>query len=264
MLTQLARTEEPTTRKPLLSATAFAQGNSLPRSDKPRENFAKTAPLPQTEHGGHGTIRPAKLRFAQDALEPHISAETMHYHYDKHYVGYVAKTNALVKGTELASMSLEDIVRQAAWKRRRALLVNSSQAWNHAFFWASLSPDGKNGPDASLASALETSFGSLENFRQKFIDKGMAHVGSGWLWLAWDRHRGLMLCTTDKTIPVWLATDRVPLMVCDLWEHAYYLDWKHDRAGWLTAFIENCVNWQHVSKQLASQFKGMPTWNYPG
>lgn len=259
MLATLERTDEPTTRKPLLSATPFARDKAAPRNTNGRGDSLQHAPLAQTDPGDGGMIRPARLRFAQDALEPHVSAETMHYHYDKHYLGYVAKANALIKGTDLAALPLEDVVRQAAWKRRRALLVNASQAWNHAFFWACLSPDGKQGPDTILASALEKSFGSLENFRQKFIDKGMAHVGSGWLWLVWDKDRGLMLSTTDKTIPVWLATDRTPLLVCDLWEHAYYLDWKHDRAGWLTAFIENCVNWQTVGKQLASLVKGMPT-----
>lgn len=213
---------------------------------------------------GQGAILPAELAFARDALEPHVSAETMHYHYDKHYLGYVSKTNALIKDTDLAGAPLEDVVRQAAWKRRRALLVNAAQTWNHAFFWASLSPEGHVGPDAILVSALEKVFGSLESFRQKFIEKGLSHVGSGWLWLVCDRNRGLLLVTTDKAIPVWLGTDRVPLLVCDLWEHAYYLDWKNDRAAWLGAFIENCTNWDHAGRQLAALVNGEATWAYPG
>ncbi|GEO01188.1 hypothetical protein NSE01_30200 [Novosphingobium sediminis] len=227
-------------------------------------NAGQAAPSPRLDGNRQGSILPAELAFARDALQPHVSAETMHYHFDKHYLGYVSKTNALIKGTDLAGATLEDIVRQAAWKRRRSLLVNAAQTWNHAFFWASLSPEGKTGPDAILASALEKAFGSLDSFRQKFIDKGLAHVGSGWLWLVCDKHRGLMLVTTDKAIPVWLGTDRVPLLVCDLWEHAYYLDWKNDRAAWLGAFIENCTNWDHAGRQLAALIKGQATWTYPG
>ncbi|MFC0589540.1 superoxide dismutase [Novosphingobium aquiterrae] len=217
--------------------------------------------LPFTASPGF-ELKPRPLGFAYDALEPHVSAETMHYHFDKHYLGYLAKVNAMVAGTNLAALPLEDMVRQAAWKRKRALLINAAQSWNHAFFWECLSPEGKNGPDLILAEALAKAFGSLEKFRQKFIEKGMAHFGSGWLWLAWHQDRGLMLSTTDNATPVWLASGRTPLLVSDLWEHAYYLDWKNDRAGWLEAFITDCANWHMAGAQLAALVNGTPTWRF--
>lgn len=208
-------------------------------------------------------LQAVQMPFEYAALEPEVSAETMHYHYDEHYMGYLLKANALAEQADLSNLSLEDIIRQAAWKRKRALLVNAAQVWNHAFFWQCLSPSNSVGPDAILKSALEKAFGSLDKFKQKFIEKGLAHVGSGWLWLSWHSERGLVLSTTENAIPVWLASGRTPLLVCDIWEHAYYLDWKNDRAGWLNAFINECANWQMAGKQFASLLNGTESWKYP-
>jgi len=208
-------------------------------------------------------VRPVKLPFGQGALKPSVSAKTMHYHYDKHYLGYVAKVNALVAGTEFAAMPLEEMIRQAAWKRKRALLTNAAQVWNHAFFWESLNPVRDQGSDLAFPEALAKAFGSVSKFREKFIEKGMAHVGSGWLWLAWHIERGLILQTTTNSIPIWLASGRIPLIVCDLWEHAYYLDWKNDRAGWLDAYITRLANWDFASKQYSAAVNGAERWQYP-
>lgn len=210
-----------------------------------------------------GVLKPQKLPFGYDALQPQVSAETMHYHFDKHYLGYVGKVNALVSGTEFAAMPLEEMIRQAAWKRKRALLTNAAQAWNHAFFWDSLSPSEDQGPDLVLAEAIARTFGSVDRFKEKFVEKGTAHVGSGWIWLAWHKERGLILRSTDDAIPVWLASGLIPLLVCDLWEHAYYLDWKNDRAGWLDAFITRLANWELASKQYLAAVNGTDTWKYP-
>lgn len=207
-------------------------------------------------------VAQAHLPFAMDAMEPVISRETMHYHYDKHFKGYVDKLNGLIDGTPYAKLSLEEIIRQAAWKRKRPMLVNASQVWNHAFFWQCLAPNQAGGPDGILADAIERTFGSYADFQAKFIEKGLAHVGSGWLWLVCHPDRGLIITATENAIPVWLASGRVPLLVCDLWEHAYYLDWRNDRAGWLSTFLSKAVNWRFVGEQLASVLVRRESWAY--
>jgi len=237
----------------------------MPRSSKlaptkRRESAAKAAGC--ASPSGSSALQPPQLPYAYDALKPQISPETMHYHFDKHYLGYVAKVNTLVAGTEYASMPLEEMIRQAAWKRKRSLQTNAAQVWNHAFFWDSLSPVQDRGPDLVLAEALAKTFGSVGKFREKFVERGMAHVGSGWLWLAWHSERGLMIRTTENAIPVWLASGRIPLLVCDLWEHAYYLDWKNDRAGWLDAFVTRLANWELASKQYSAAVNGTAAWQY--
>lgn len=226
-------------------------------------NLTKAGPNAEPGAVSDITFKPAELRFNRSSLEPHLSAEAMGFHYDKHYLGYLAKVNALVAGTELATMPLEDVIRQAAWKRKRPLLTNAAQTWNHAFFWESLSPDAGSGPTLTLAEAIAKTFGSVGKFKQKFVEKGLAHLGSGWLWLASHPEHGLMLRTTENATPIWLASGRVPLLVCDLWEHAYYLDWKNDRAGWLEAFITRLADWESASGQFAAAVNGTRTWRYP-
>lgn len=209
-----------------------------------------------------GKFTPTSLPYARDALVPQISRETMDYHYEKHFVGYVDKLNALIGNTEFESMVLEEVIRQAAWKRKRAIQSNAAQIWNHAFFWKSLSAQEGQKPESILLGGIVKQFGSLKEFQDKFVEKGAAHLGSGWLWLIWDKHRGLMITTTANANPVWLGTDRVPLLVCDLWEHAYYLDWRNDRAGWVHAFITERANWAFAGEQLAALLKGEPQWSY--
>lgn len=208
-------------------------------------------------------ITAAELPFAMDAFEPLISREAMHFHFDKHFQGYVNKLNTLIAGSDYARLSLEDIIRQAAWKRRRPMLVNASQIWNHAFFWQSLKVGGGHEPDVILGDAIRRTFGSFANFEAKFVERGLAHVGSGWLWLACHPDRGLIITATENAIPVWLASGRVPLLVCDLWEHAYYLDWKNDRAGWLKGFLSQAANWKFAGEQLASVLDRREPWTYP-
>ena len=250
------KTVDPALRK-LMPREARTKSVQAPeRRSEPLGDTAAQDPAP-------AALMPVQLAFGYDALKPHVSAETMHYHFDKHYLGYVGKVNALAGGTEFATMPLEDMIRQAAWKRKRALLTNAAQAWNHAFFWESLSPREDRGPDFVLAEALAKTFGSIDKFKEKFVEKGVAHLGSGWLWLAWHNERGLILQTTDNAIPIWLASGRVPLLVCDLWEHAYYLDWKNDRAGWLDAFITRLASWELASKQYSAAVNGRETWQYP-
>lgn len=237
--------------------------HSRPSKAGSADGFGRENDLATPGAVSEAAFKPARLMFSDKALEPHVSAETMHYHYGKHFLGYLAKVNGLVAGSEFASVPLEEVIRQAAWKRRRPLLTNAAQVWNHGFFWESLSPDQDRGPDLTLAEAIAKTFGSVGKFRDKFVEKGLAHVGSGWLWLAWHGERGLILRATENTTPIWLASGRIPLLVCDLWEHAYYLDWKNDRAGWLEAFITRLANWETASKQYAAATNGTETWQYP-
>lgn len=233
------------------------------RKAAPEENLASVGSPSKPRATSDAAFKPAELHFNRSSLEPHVSAETMEFHYDKHYLGYLAKVNALVAGSDLATMPLEEVIRHAAWKRRRPLLANAAQTWNHAFFWESLSPELDRGPNLILAEAIAKSFGSVGRFREKFVEKGLAHLGSGWLWLAWHPDHGLLLRTTENATPIWLASGRIPLLVCDLWEHAYYLDWKNDRAGWLEAFVTRLANWETASKQFAAAVNGTETWQYP-
>lgn len=236
---------------------------SKTRKAAPSETLARGIRTTHPSTNSGAAFQPAELQFDRSSLEPHISSETMGFHYDKHYLGYLAKVNALVADTDFATMPLEDVIRHAAWKRNRALLANAAQTWNHAFLWKSLSPELDRGPNLVLAEAIAKSFGSVGMFRKKFIEKGLAHLGSGWLWLTWHPDHGLLLRTTENATPIWLASGRIPLLVCDLWEHAYYLDWKNDRAGWLEAFITRLVNWETASEQFAAAVNGTQTWQYP-
>ncbi len=208
-------------------------------------------------------VAPLHLPFDRASLAPQISPEAMGFHYDQHFVDHVHKLNSLVRATEFEGLALEDIIRQAAWKRKRALLTAASQVWNHAFFWQCLSGEEGRSPDCILGDALTKTFGSIKAFQHSFVEKGMALVGSGWLWLVWHRDHGLVITTTENTIPVWVGSERVPLLVCDLWEHAYFLDWRNDRRGWLQAFVTQRANWNFAARQMASLLKTRPQWVYP-
>ncbi len=250
--------------------TAFATKPTIDTRPNPAEvvSFpaAKSPIRPALTGAGGAQGGPVKLMvlpFAHDAMVPQMSRETMEYHYDKHFVGYVDKLNALIRNTAFEGTTLEEMIRHASSKRRHGVLTNASQVWNHAFFWKSLSPEEATGPDAILADAITKQFGSLSIFQNNFVSKGTTHLGSGWLWLVWDKWRGLVVTTTSNATPVWLGADRTPLLVCDLWEHAYYLDWRNDRAGWLHAFITERANWAFAAEQMAALLNGRPQWAYP-
>lgn len=245
--------------KPAINPMPHPDGTLGFRGARPRLQPVSTLSSPPT----CGEIKPTPLPYAREAMAPHLSRETMEYHYDKHFIGYVNKLNGLIRDTEYATMGLEDMIRQAAWRRKRAILSNAAQVWNHAFFWKSMSLEEGQTPDVILSEAITKQFGSLSAFHDKFVEKGASHLGSGWLWLAWEKQRGLVIATTSNATPVWLGTDRAPLLVCDLWEHAYYIDWRDDRAGWLGAFIMERANWTFVGEQMAALIKGEPQWAYP-
>jgi len=184
------------------------------------------------------------LPYPKNALEPHISEETLEYHYGKHHKTYVDKLNGLVEGTDDADKSLEDIIRSATG----GLFNNAAQVWNHTFYWNCMSPNGGGEPGGALADAINRDFGSFENFKQKFSDSAVGNFGSGWTWLVQNKDGSLALVNTDDAETP-LTSDATPLMTCDVWEHAYYIDYRNARPKYLEAFW-NLVNWDFVAKQM--------------
>jgi Fe-Mn family superoxide dismutase len=186
-----------------------------------------------------------KLPFALDALEPHMSRETLEFHYGRHHKTYVEKTNKLLEGSQLKDASLEEIVTHASG----GLYNNAAQAWNHNFFWNCLSPDRPKA-DKAVTDALSRSFGDLDSFMDQFSEQAVSLFGSGWTWLVRDEDGALDIMNTGNAGNP-LTEQRQPLLVCDLWEHAYYLDHRNDRLKYLKNFWP-LVNWEFVGQNLAA------------
>lgn len=184
------------------------------------------------------------LPYAMDALEPHISRETLEYHYGKHHRTYVEKLNGLIEGTEFASASLEDIVRKSSG----GVFNNAAQVWNHTFYWHCLSPNGGGQPSGKLAAAIDAAFGSFEEFHKQFSDKSVTLFGSGWAWLVKKPDGTLAIVQTGNAETPLTGEDKA-LLTCDVWEHAYYIDYRNARPKYLEAFW-NLVNWDFVAKNF--------------
>ena len=185
------------------------------------------------------------LPYDRAALEPHISAETIDFHYGKHHQTYVTNLNNLIAGTEFESADLESIVRKA----QGGLFNNAAQVWNHTFYWNCLKPNGGGEPTGKLAEAIDASFGSFEAFKAEFTKTAIGTFGSGWGWLVQRADGSLALVSTSNAATPLTGTDK-PLMTCDVWEHAYYVDYRNARPKYLEAFW-NLVNWDFVSAQMA-------------
>ena len=185
------------------------------------------------------------LPFEATALEPHISAETLSYHHGKHHAGYVNKLNALIPGTPYEHMSLEQIIKHADG----AIFNNAAQIFNHDFYWKGLSGSATS-PSAELASLIERDFGSMEAFREEFLNAAAGLFGSGWSWLVMNKEGKLAIRTTSNAATP-LRTDETPLLTCDVWEHAYYIDYRNARPDYLLKWWEK-INWRFVSDNLAA------------
>ena len=185
------------------------------------------------------------LPFAKNALAPHISEETLEYHYGKHHNAYVVNLNGLIDGSEFADMSLEDIIRKSSGP----VFNNAAQVWNHTFYWNCLSPSGGGEPTGALADAINAKFGSFDEFKQAFTADCVGNFGSGWTWLVKNAAGELEIVKTSNAgCP--LTDDGVtPLMTCDVWEHAYYIDYRNARPDYVAAFW-NLVNWEFVASNL--------------
>lgn len=189
-----------------------------------------------------------KLKYAEDALEPHISADVIKYHYGKHTQKYFDTANDMAKGTVFEDKSLEDVIaKDTLLKMDSKLFNNVSQAWNHTFYWNCLTPASQSGnPSDKLSDALTEVFGSLDEFKKVFSDKATKFFGSGWCWLVL-KDGALTIKTTPNANSPLTEKGAVPLLVCDVWEHAHYLQYPADRAAYVKAFW-NVVNWEFVNE----------------
>jgi Fe-Mn family superoxide dismutase len=185
------------------------------------------------------------LPYAQDALAPHISAETLEYHYGKHHKTYVDNLNKLVDGTENASKSLEEIIMSS----EAGLFNNSAQVWNHTFFWNCLTPNGGGAPTGELADRINSSFGSYEDFKAQITEAGLTQFGSGWAWLVADGSGLSIMKTPNADLP--MKHSAKALFTIDVWEHAYYIDYRNARAKFIEVVLDNLVNWDFVAANLA-------------
>jgi len=186
-----------------------------------------------------------ELPYAKDALAPHISAETLDYHYGKHHQTYVTNLNKLIVGTEFADAALEEIIKKASG----GIFNNAAQVFNHSFYWNCLSPNGGGEPTGALAEAINKTFGSFADFKEKFSQTAITTFGSGWAWLVKNGSGELEIISTGNAGTP-LTEGRTPLLTCDVWEHAYYVDYRNARPKYVEAFW-NLVNWEFAAKNFA-------------
>jgi Fe-Mn family superoxide dismutase len=189
------------------------------------------------------------LPYAQNALEPVISANTISFHYGKHHKGYIDNLNKLVIGTELVGMSLEKIITATAGKADKAAIFNNaSQAWNHTFYWNSLTPNGGGQPPVALKTKIEASFGSVDACKKELATAATTQFGSGWAWLVLDGDKLKVIKTSNADSP--LTKGMKPLLTIDVWEHAYYLDYQNRRADYVNAVLDKLINWSFAADNL--------------
>jgi Fe-Mn family superoxide dismutase len=185
------------------------------------------------------------LPYPLDGLQPHISKETLEFHYGKHHQTYVTNLNNLIKGTEFESASLEEIVKKSSG----GVFNNAAQIWNHTFYWNSLSPKGGGAPSGALAAAIDKKWGSFDAFKEAFTKSAVGNFGSSWTWLVKKADGSLDIVNTSNAAKPFTTAD-TPLITCDLWEHAYYIDYRNRRPDYLGAFW-SLVNWDFASKNAA-------------
>lgn len=195
------------------------------------------------------TITLPELPYEKNALEPHISSNTLNFHHGKHHNAYVTNLNKLVEGTNLANETLEDIIKKTANDSDKAgVFNNAAQVWNHTFYWQSMKPRGGGLPSGDIAEKISTDFGNYENFIEQLKNAGLNQFGSGWAWLVLKNNKLEVIKTSNADTP--LAYDIKPLLTVDVWEHAYYLDYQNGRGNYLDAFINNLINWEFVNSNL--------------
>ena len=184
------------------------------------------------------------LPYAMDALQPHISKETLEFHYGKHHQTYVTNLNNLIKGTEFEKASLEDVIKKSS----AGIFNNSAQVWNHTFYWNSLSPKGGGEPKGKLAEAIKKKFGSFDAFKENFSKSAAGNFGSGWTWLVKKPDGSVDIVNTSNAGTPLTGSDK-PLLTCDVWEHAYYIDYRNARPKYVEAFW-NLVNWDFAAQNF--------------
>ncbi|MGE6698126.1 superoxide dismutase [Hyphomonas sp. NPDC076900] len=191
------------------------------------------------------------LPYPRNALAPHISEETLNFHYGKHHQAYVTNLNGLVEGTDLAGKSLEEVIKiSAADKSKAGIFNNSAQVWNHTFYWHSMRPDGGGKPHGKVAELIERDLGGYDNFVKEFKQAGATQFGSGWAWLSYKGGKLVISKTPNAETPL-TEEGTTPLMTMDVWEHAYYLDYQNRRPDYIDTFLNSLVNWDFVNQNLA-------------
>ncbi len=185
------------------------------------------------------------LPYAADALAPYMSKETIEYHHGKHHQTYVTNLNNLIKGTEFAQQSLEEIVRKSSG----GIFNNAAQVWNHTFFWNCLKPGGGGEPDGALARAINAKWGTFAAFREAFSKSAVGNFGSGWTWLVKKTDGALEIVNTSNAGTPLTTADK-PLLTIDVWEHAYYIDYRNARAKFVETYLNNLVNWQFAARNF--------------
>jgi Fe-Mn family superoxide dismutase len=200
------------------------------------------------------------LPYAPEALRPVIGEETLQTHHGKHHARYVHVTNEAL-GATAGAQPLEDVIAAAHERGDRKLFNNAAQAWNHAFFWQSMTPQVTT-PKGPLHDAITARYGRLDALKNLIVAEGAAHFGSGWVWLLASNTKLEVVSTHDADVP-WLADGGTPLLVCDVWEHAYYLDYKNERDRFLRAWVDRLANWDFAAAQYAAAVRGSVGYRYP-
>jgi Fe-Mn family superoxide dismutase len=191
------------------------------------------------------------LPYDLDALEPHISRQTLEFHYGKHHAGYVTNLNKLLEGTDLDGKGLEEVIQAVAGDPSKAgVFNNAAQVWNHTFYWQGIKPGGGGAPSGALADKITADFGSYDSFVEQFKAAGATQFGSGWAWLVLDG--GILKITKTANADLPLAHGQTALLTMDVWEHAYYLDYQNRRPDYMTTFLDKLVNWDFVAANLAA------------
>jgi Fe-Mn family superoxide dismutase len=235
------------TRRKFMQMTLASAGLLL----APKAGLTADSPIKPTKEALMFTLPP--LPYDKTALEPNISAKTLEFHHGKHHKAYVDKTNELVAGTPLEGKSLEEVILAAAKDdSKKVLFNNAAQVWNHTFFWNSMKPAGGGKPAGKLAAQIEKDFGSYEKFAEEFKNAGVTQFGSGWAWLVADKS-GKLSVTKTPNAELPLVTGNSAILTCDVWEHAYYLDYQNRRPDFLQTFLDKLANWEFA----ASNYEGL-------
>ena len=207
--------------------------------------------LPRSARAASGPFALPPLPYADNALSPHISAQTIGFHYGKHHQGYVNNLNQLVAGSSLADQPLEAVVKASAGKvDQTAIFNNAAQVWNHTFYWNSLKPKGGGKPTGALADMIGKFFGGFDQFKTEFAKAATSQFGSGWAWLVKDGDKLTVTKTGNADTPI--VHGLKPLLTIDVWEHAYYLDYQNRRADYVAAVLDNLINWDFAAQNLAA------------
>ena len=198
------------------------------------------------------------LPYAKNGLEPHISAETLEFHHDKHHAAYVNKLNELLPGSGLEGKELDEIIKATAGDSSKANIFNqAAQVWNHTFYWNCLTANGGGEPTGDLKAKIEEAFGSYAKFREEFKNAAVSQFGSGWAWLVADSVGGQLSITKTANADTPLAHNQVAVLTCDVWEHAYYIDYRNRRPDYVDTFLDKLVNWDYANAKYKGQEAGV-------